>query len=114
MEGKSPKRPKSFKSASAPSVDALAIEYFLHISFSQRPPWPLFLFHSMKNNEQAQTPRLLDVNAAGRYLGISAWTVRELCWAGQLQFCRVGRLIRLDVRDLDQFIDANKHQTGVR
>ena len=58
-------------------------------------------------------PRLLDVNDAGRYLGVSGWTVREMCWRGDIQFCRVGRLIRLDVRDLDAFIEGSKRQTGV-
>jgi len=57
--------------------------------------------------------RLLDVDGAGAYLGVSGWTVREMCWRGDLPFCRVGRLVRLDVRDLDAFIESSKRQTGV-
>jgi len=67
----------------------------------------------MKTN-QLQTQRLLDVNAAGRYLGVAGWTIREMCWRGDLKFCRVGRLIRLDIRDLDAWIEASKVQIGER
>jgi excisionase family DNA binding protein len=67
----------------------------------------------MKTNEN-QPKRLLDVRSAGEYLGVSAWTVRELCWRGDLRFCQVGRLVRLDIRDLDCFIEASKTQVGVR
>jgi excisionase family DNA binding protein len=64
--------------------------------------------------DQLQGQRLLDVKAAGRYLGVAAWTVREMCWRGDLKFCRVGRLVRLDIRDLDAWIEASKVQIGER
>jgi excisionase family DNA binding protein len=67
----------------------------------------------MKPNEN-QRKRLLDVRAAGEYLGVSAWTVRELVWKGDLVSVKVGRLVRIDIHDLDCFIEASKHQVGVR
>jgi excisionase family DNA binding protein len=70
-----------------------------------------FLFLAMKNEPKHEI-RLLDVHGAGRYLGISGWSVREMCWRGELPFCRVGRLIRLDVRDLESFVEASKTQIG--
>jgi len=52
--------------------------------------------------------RLYDVRQAGVFLGVSAWTVRELIWRGDLPHIRVGRLIRLDLRDLESFIARNR------
>jgi excisionase family DNA binding protein len=54
----------------------------------------------------------VDVNRAGEYLGVAAWTIREMCWRGDLPFCRVGRLVRLDLRDLDAWIESAKTQVG--
>lgn len=55
-----------------------------------------------------QRPNLLDVHGAARRLGVSAWTVRELIWAGRLPYIRVGRLIRVDPRDLNRFVEQNR------
>ena len=57
-------------------------------------------------NDENQRKRLLDVRAAGEYLGVSAWTVRELVWKGDLVSVKVGRLVRVDIRDLDSFIEG--------
>ena len=54
------------------------------------------------------------MRAAGEYLGVSAWTVRELVWKGDLVSVKVGRLVRMDIRDLDSFIEASKQQVGSR
>lgn len=48
--------------------------------------------------------RLLDVRAAGEYLGLSPWTVRRLCWGGDLPEVRIGRRLLVDVRDLEVFV----------
>jgi hypothetical protein len=60
-------------------------------------------------------PRLLDLEAAARYLGVSPWTLRELEWKGVLRRVRVplpdgGELRKLlfDRVDLDRLIDAWK------
>jgi excisionase family DNA binding protein len=62
-------------------------------------------------------PRLLDVDAAAAYLGVSSWTVRDLDAAGVLPRVRVplpngGELRRLlfDRADLDRLIDVWKDQ----
>jgi excisionase family DNA binding protein len=60
-------------------------------------------------------PRLLDVDAAASYLGVSSWTIRDLDAAGVLPRVRVplpngGELRRLlfDRADLDRLIDVWK------
>ena len=65
-------------------------------------------------NSQAlfQTPpitqRLYTAQEAAEYLGRSLRSVRELIWAGKLPVVKVGRRIRLDLYDLDDFIELNK------
>ena len=60
-------------------------------------------------------PRLLDVTRAGRYLGVSSWTIRDLVSAGRLPRVRLPlagdrecRRLLVDVRDLDRLIEAAK------
>jgi excisionase family DNA binding protein len=68
----------------------------------------------MNSSEKQTRRRLVDVKGASEYLSVSSWTIREMCWRGDLVFCRVGRLIRLDISDLDRYIEANKQQVGSR
>ena len=66
----------------------------------------------------APLPRLLDLKAAGAYLGVSYWTARTLVDAGalptvKLPMCprsdgRVLRRILIDRNDLDRLIEASK------
>ncbi len=60
-------------------------------------------------------PRLLGVEAAGRYLGVSPWTIRDLVAAGQLQPVRLslpsGKAVRrllFDRVQLDLLIEAGR------
>jgi hypothetical protein len=55
-------------------------------------------------------PRLLDVDAAGAYLGVSPWTIRDLHTSGRLPIAGDRELRRLlfDVRDLDRLIESSK------
>jgi hypothetical protein len=63
-------------------------------------------------------PRLLDLNGAARYLGVSYWTVREYVFGGVLASVKLpcprskdGRPLRrilIDRRDLDALIEANR------
>lgn len=83
----------------------------------------------MKNGHSAPTvsaeapalpPRLLDLHAAGRYLGLSYWTTRDLVFAGTLPTVKLpcprardGRLIRrvlIDRRDLDALIEQHREE----
>jgi excisionase family DNA binding protein len=59
-----------------------------------------------------QGNRLLNVTDAAAYLGISAWHVRRLVWRGDLPSVRIGRLVRLDRGDLDEFVDRRKCKNG--
>lgn len=67
----------------------------------------------------ALVPRLLDLPATSPYLGVSAWTVRDLEAAGVLPRIRVplphgGELRKLlfDRQDLDRLISAWKDGAG--
>ena len=57
-------------------------------------------------------PRLLDVRDVAEILGTSVWTVRNLYWSGELPYVRVGRLLRFDVSDLEEWIRENKRTHG--
>ena len=68
----------------------------------------------------AVTPRLLDASQAGRYLGVSYWTVRELEAAGTLRrVCIPGRRgndvrkLLYDQANLDRLIEMWKDQAGL-
>lgn len=52
--------------------------------------------------------QLFDLHEASRFLGVSPWTVRDLIWRGDLPSVRVGRLVRVDRRDLEAFIARNR------
>jgi excisionase family DNA binding protein len=54
--------------------------------------------------------RLLGLEAAATYLGIAAWSVRELTWQGTLRPVKLGKLRRLlyDRADLDALIEQSK------
>lgn len=51
---------------------------------------------------------LCDVKEAARFLSISPWTVRALIRQGKLHPVRIGRLVRLEGREIQSFIDAAK------
>jgi hypothetical protein len=57
-------------------------------------------------------PRLLALRQAADYLGLTVWALRERIWAGALPVVQFpgGRKQYLDVRDLDEFIEANKRR----
>ncbi len=52
--------------------------------------------------------RLLSVREAGIYLSLSPWTIRDLCWSGQLAEVRIGRRVLIDQRDLDALVESTK------
>lgn len=66
-----------------------------------------FYFHQKETSLKVR-PDLLNVHGAAQKLGISAWTIRELIWAGRLPCVRVGRLVRIDPKDIESFIENNK------
>jgi len=67
--------------------------------------------------DQAVVNRLLELDAAAAYLGLSVWTVRDLDAAGVLRRVRIPRpnggelrKVLYDRADLDRLIDAWKEQ----
>lgn len=59
-------------------------------------------------------PRLLRVPQAAQYLGATNWCVEELVRGGKLPFLTVGKYRVIDVRDLDEWIDAEKEAQFVQ
>lgn len=57
--------------------------------------------------------RLLSPKQAGEYLSRSAWTIRQMVRAGQLPYIGHGRLIFLDIEDLNKWIADNKKVDSV-
>ena len=58
--------------------------------------------------------RLLTLNEAGTYIGLSHWRVRSLIYSGQLAYVRMGRRILIDLSDLDALIDSKKERECIR
>jgi excisionase family DNA binding protein len=48
--------------------------------------------------------RLLSQKAAAAYLGISYWTLRDLCFRGDIPYVRVKRRLLVDRVDLEAYI----------
>ncbi len=62
----------------------------------------------MRMNATHDQVRLLDLRRAARYLGLSYWTLRGMLHRGELPFIHAGRKILIDVRDLNEWIEARK------
>jgi len=58
-------------------------------------------------------PRLLDCKQAAQMLSVSTFTIRRLVWSGTLPHVMVGRLVRLDLHDLEAWIESSKAKFGV-
>jgi excisionase family DNA binding protein len=50
--------------------------------------------------------RLLTVDQTAEYLNITPRMVRKLVFEGDLAKTKVGRAVRLDLRELDRYIEA--------
>ena len=63
-----------------------------------------------KAPQATERGRLLGVQEAADYLGISIWTMRGRIWAGDVPFIRFPgcRKQMLDVHDLEKLIQNNK------
>jgi hypothetical protein len=67
-------------------------------------------------------PRLLDLRAGAKYIGISYWSLRELVLSGHVPAIRLpcpqgrsGRIMRrvlVDRRDLDDLIERSRERHG--
>src|SRR5262249_26486562 len=54
---------------------------------------------------------LYDVKMAAEALAISPWTVRAYIRDGKLRPVRIGRLVRLEVAELDRFVDEHSNKS---
>lgn len=52
--------------------------------------------------------KLYDVKQAAAILAISPWTIRAYIRDGKLQPVRMGRLVRLDEQELENFVSEAK------
>lgn len=62
----------------------------------------------------ARTRRLVPVEAAAEYLGVSRATVERLVHRGELPFVKIGGSTRYDVDDLDGYIESNRRRNRRR
>jgi excisionase family DNA binding protein len=70
---------------------------------------------TMRKDQMKGEQRLMGANDAGKYLGLSYWTLRELIWSGAIPSVQPlnnngGRLrkILVDKSDLDGLIERSK------
>ena len=55
-------------------------------------------------------PRLLTIEKAAEFLGLTDWAMRSRIWSGDIPVVRFpgGRKMYIDVRDIERFIERNK------
>jgi excisionase family DNA binding protein len=58
--------------------------------------------------------QLLTVDEAAVYLNVTPRFVRRLVQERRIAFARLGRHVRLDVRDLDEFVAAGRVEEAPR
>jgi excisionase family DNA binding protein len=66
------------------------------------------VFAKLVDAQVAPTKRLLTMEQAGEYLGRSRESMQHLVSSGKLPTVRSDRRVFLDVKDLDEWIQANK------
>jgi excisionase family DNA binding protein len=83
-----------------------------HVDLEQRESAAVPLVR--RTSGPGDTPRLLDVEAAADYLGVSAWTVRDLVERGTLSRVALPGVRRLlfDRCDLDRLIETSRLAAG--
>ncbi len=62
----------------------------------------------MPEKWQTLESRLVTVQQASQYLGVSVSTLYGWVWQRRISFVKVGRALRFDLADLDRFIEANR------
>jgi excisionase family DNA binding protein len=53
---------------------------------------------------------LLDVPEAAKLLGIKTWTLRQWLSQRRITFVKIGRLTKLRLEDVEEFIERNRHE----
>jgi excisionase family DNA binding protein len=57
---------------------------------------------------QTTTPRLMTVRAAAKWLSLGESTVYALVASGELPSISIGRAKRLDIQDLERWLESRK------
>lgn len=60
--------------------------------------------------ETNTAPRLVTVNDAARYLAVSVSTLYGWVYQRRIPFVKVGRALRFEIDDLDNFVERNRTQ----
>lgn len=60
--------------------------------------------------QSTTTTHLLDIEQASTFLNVKISRMRSFVFRREIPFIKVGRLIRFDVRDLEQWINNLKDQ----
>ena len=61
-----------------------------------------------KDASRSPNARLVNVQHAAQYLAVSVSTLYGWVYQRRIPFVKVGRALRIDVSDLDQFIESNR------
>jgi excisionase family DNA binding protein len=57
-----------------------------------------------EQQRQSAAPRLLTLKDAAEELGLAVWTLRRAIWEGELPQIKIGRSIRIDRNDLENWL----------
>ena len=63
------------------------------------------------SSAQSTAPRLVTVNDAAKYLAVSVSTLYGWVYQRRIPFVKVGRALRFEVTELDDFIRRNRTQS---
>lgn len=63
----------------------------------------------MNSANDQRAMRLINIRQASQLLSVSVSTLYGWIWQRRIPFVKVGRAVRFDVKDLEQFIQANRH-----
>jgi excisionase family DNA binding protein len=63
---------------------------------------------SSRSPIERETGRVLDVDGAAQYLGVTTRFIRRLIQERRVPFYKVGRFVRLDPADLDELLRSGR------
>lgn len=69
---------------------------------------PISPSNSSTTKMRGAARRLVSIQEAADFLGVSIASVRRLIWQGQLPVVRLTRRIQIDIHDLNRLIDQRK------
>ncbi len=69
---------------------------------------PLHISEGGSPSEQPDDIQLLNIAEAARFLSVSPSTLYGWVWQRRIPFVKLGRAVRFDKADLEEYIDRNK------